>query len=312
MSGVIPAGAEGLSPFLAARSVELSQTIEGGTEGLVPGESVTRTVTATIRGTSPMFLPSLLADHRVEGMRAYANDPIVETQGSGGDVSGTRVEKVTLIAEGVGSGMAPAVELEWFDLDTGTLQTARIDAFPLSVVGPPAASATAAQEGPDLRDLAVLATMGLVCLTTLLLMLRYALPRARRLLSAIRQRWRHSEPQGWIALRRVIRQRDYAGLRPAIDTWTRRLDVPYIARDPSLQRSLTGLGEARYGSRTGPERQDWQDIERRLRQLRRAARASLGETNLPPLNRTSCPSSEFSGMLGPFPNGGSGSFSVQV
>jgi hypothetical protein len=287
ISGVIPTGAEGLSPFLAARSVELSQAIEGVTEGLVPGESVTRTVTATIRGTSPMFLPSLLTDHQIEGIRAYVSDPIVETQGAGADISGTRVEKVTLIAEGGGNGMAPAVELAWFNLDTGTLQTARIDAFPLSVDGPPAAAATAVQEGPDLRSLAVLGGIALVGLTILLLMLRYILPRARRLLSDIRQRWQHSELQGWRALRRVIRQRDYPGLRPAIDTWTRRLDAPSIARDPSLQRSLTGLGEARYGSRTGPERQDWQGIERRLRQLRCGARASLGETNLPPLNRTS-------------------------
>jgi hypothetical protein len=287
MSGVIPAGAEDLSPFLAARSVELTQTIEGLTEGLSPGESVTRTVTATIRGTSPMFLPSLLAEHQIAGMRAYVSDPVVETRGEGGELSGTRVEKVTLIAEGGGSGMAPAVELAWFNLDTGTVQTARIDAFPLSVDGPLAESATAGQDGPDMRSLAVLGGMALAILTIVLLMLRYGLPPARRLLSDIRQRWRHSELQGWCSLRSVIRQRDYAGLRPAIDTWTRRLDAHSIAHDRTLQKSLTGLGEARYSTRTGMDQQHWQSIKRRLVQLRHAARASLRETSLPPLNRTS-------------------------
>lgn len=287
MSGVIPAGAEGLSPFLAARAVELSQTIEGGTEGLVPGESVTRTVTATIRGTSPMFLPSLLPGHDVAGMRAYASDPVIETFDADGELSGTRVEKVTLIAEGGGSGMAPAVELAWFNLDSGTVEVARLDAIPLSVDAPPATSVASNQDSLDLRKLAFFSGMLIVGLAVALLMVRYGLPPARRLLSNIRQRWLLSELQSWRSLRRVVRRRDYPALRPMIDTWTRRLGVSGVENHPALQKSLTALGEARYSSRAGQAHEDWRSVERSLIQLRHKARASFPEDNLPQLNQAS-------------------------
>ena len=46
LTGVIPAGAEGLDPFIAAQSLELNQAIEGTPDKMVAGDSVTRRVVA--------------------------------------------------------------------------------------------------------------------------------------------------------------------------------------------------------------------------------------------------------------------------
>lgn len=76
-SGVVPEGAEGLDPFIAAESLELVQEIEGEPAAMVPGDSVIRTVTAKVRGTSPMFLPDLLSPTAVDGVAAYPDEPVL-------------------------------------------------------------------------------------------------------------------------------------------------------------------------------------------------------------------------------------------
>ncbi|TNF63249.1 MAG: hypothetical protein EP307_05425 [Rhodobacteraceae bacterium] len=286
-SGVVPPGAEGLSPFLAARSVELDQRVEGPTEGLAPGDSVIRVVTAKISGTSPMFLPPLLGEHDITGIRAYGNDHVIETQGTGADISGTRTEKITLIAESGGSGTAPAVELSWFNLDTGKLETTRLEAIPFSVDAPPASVAGPRRESLNLRELAFAGVALIVGLAALLLTARYGLPPAQRAVEDIRQRWQHSEYQGWRAVRHFVRRRDYPGLRPAIDTWLQRLNAVGLQEETDLRQSLGRLGEARYSPRAGQVQEDWRELERSLARLRRTSHASVRKSMLPPLNRSS-------------------------
>lgn len=78
LSGVVPEGAAGLHPFVAAEALVLTQSVEGETEGMAPGDSAVRTVRATIRGTSPIFIPRLLPLHAIAGVGSYADEPVVE------------------------------------------------------------------------------------------------------------------------------------------------------------------------------------------------------------------------------------------
>jgi hypothetical protein len=73
--GVVPEGAEGLDPFIAADALELEQTVDGEPGAMAPGDSVTRAVVATVSGTSPMFLPDLLVPVVVDGIASYPDEP---------------------------------------------------------------------------------------------------------------------------------------------------------------------------------------------------------------------------------------------
>ena len=125
--GVVPAGAEGLDPFVAATSLELAQTIEGEPGAMTPGDSVTRTVVATVAGTAPMFLPELMPPVAIEGVAAYPDEPLIAETDDRGTLGGSRTERVTLVAEGGGSGAVPAVTLDWYDLETGRVETASVE-----------------------------------------------------------------------------------------------------------------------------------------------------------------------------------------
>ncbi|WP_258087679.1 hypothetical protein, partial [Xenorhabdus bovienii] len=59
VTGVLPEGAEDLSPFVAATKLTLKQDIEGTTEDMDAGQSFSRVLTAEVDGLSPYFLPTL-------------------------------------------------------------------------------------------------------------------------------------------------------------------------------------------------------------------------------------------------------------
>ena len=167
VTGIVPEGAAGLDPFVAADGLVLEQTLDGDPSAMVPGDSVVRTVTATIRGTPPMFLPPLIAASPVEGVRAYPDEPVLAETSGRGVVSGTRTERVTYVAEGGGAGEIPAVTLDWYDLGSGEITTAAVDGFAIAVDGPPAAAAMA--EPRDLRMMALWGAAVLLLLAALAL-----------------------------------------------------------------------------------------------------------------------------------------------
>lgn len=280
-SGVVPQGAEGLDPFLAAEALELEQEITGDPEAMVPGDSVTRTVTARIRGTSPMFLPDLLPATKVGGVAAYPDEPVLAEADDRGVLSGTRTERVTLVAEAGGSGEAPPVSLDWYNLDTGEVETATLEGFAIAVDGPPARSA----EPRDWRAIALTALAGTLALALALWLLRRFLPPLGRWLQARHAGWLASEAHAYADLRRAVGRRDYAALRPTLDAWAATAPGPDPRRHPGLQEALTQIGAARYG-RTTPDdaAAAWRALLSALPEARRASRASHPAAALPPMN----------------------------
>lgn len=282
-SGVVPAGAEGLDPFLAASDLTLTQEISGDPAAMVPGDSVTRTIAANVTGVSPMFLPALLAPDEVPGLAAYPDEPVIEERENRGDLSGTRQETVTYLAESGGSGTLAAIELEWFDIDTGTIETARVEEVEVAVEGPPAVLTD--PEGR--RRIAMLTVAGVALAACLALGLRLILPPLRRRASARRAARLASEDHAWHALTRVIARRDEGALHPALDTWAVRFEGPDPRRAAEVQDALAALGRARYGAGSGPAvapDDAWRALDAALRAARRQPAAATPDTALPPLN----------------------------
>ncbi|MCV6584865.1 MAG: hypothetical protein OIF47_04965 [Marinibacterium sp.] len=289
-SGVIPDGADGLDPFIAAQSLELSRDLQGDPQTMQPGDSLTLTLTARVGGVSPMFLPPLSPQIAVPGIAAYPDEPVVSEQDDRGVPGGTRVETTSLVAEGGGTGEVPAVTLDWYNITSGVVETATLTALPITVDGPPARRANP-------RDWRVLALGGLACAAALAL-LGWAGWRIRPVLRTARQarraRYMASERQAWDALQQVIRARDHTRLYAALDRWAGR--CPNDPR-PEAQMALLALGAARYGSQASGTDTDmdtdtgtdtgtvWRQLSTALHDARRIQTSKEATSPmLPPLN----------------------------
>lgn len=281
IAGVVPQGAEGLDPFIAADSLKLTQEVGQPTTGLKPGQSVKRTVTAQMEGASPIVLPQLMPEVRIDGIAVYLDEPSVSEEDERGVLSGTRTETVTLMAEGGAAGRVPGIELRWFNLKSGTIETATLDGFDISVEGPPAA-----RPAPE-RSTLMLAAAGLAALVVLAvfaLLIRRYWPRA---IDAYRRRQaRRLASKAWAerAMLKVIQRRDYPATLRAVDEWAARPPVTDAARIVPVYRALTGIGRSIYGQVEGkPQSGEWRTVSEAVRQVL-AGPPHSARNELPPLN----------------------------
>ncbi|MEM9220935.1 MAG: hypothetical protein AAGB11_00845 [Pseudomonadota bacterium] len=280
-TGMIPEGAESLDPFIAANDLTLTQEIEGKPVDMVPGDSVTRTITASIEGASPMFLPRLQPQPNLSGVAAYPDEPILNQHDARGLLTGTRVERVSYVAEGGGGGVVPEITLKWFDIDDKTVKTARVDGLEFSVEGPPATQTTAR----DWRSIAALVIAAFVLAATAAFLLRLTIPAIRGRISVFRETHRASEGFAWRQLKRTLNQRDYVVLASALEVWWERAGGSDPLQDDTVKTALLSLGAARYGqSAPARDSRSWDALERALTALRKRTRAPKTVGALRPLN----------------------------
>lgn len=279
IAATVPEGAEGLDPLILATGLALEQQVEGPEGALGQGDAVTRTVTATITGTSPLFIPPLIPDLATPAVQGYPRDPVVEeTQGRDG-LSGSRREAVTYVARHGGTLELPTITLEWFNLDTGAVETAEAPGQSYEVDAPP----PAAEVRLNWRRMALLAVGALALTALAALMLRRLAPPIRAWRARRRDAWQASERFAARAVRRAIAARDLDATHRALALWDAR--CPGMT-SPALNAALAAVGAARFGP--GPAGgADWQALNAAFaaeRHHRLAAEPATGA--LPPLNPT--------------------------
>ena len=281
ISGTVPPGAESLRPFIAATALELEQDVSETTTGLSPGDSVTRTLTATITGASPFSLPALMPHHLVPGMAEYPESPVVEENEDGGALSGTRIESVTLMAQGGGEGMAPEVVVHWYNLESGEIETATVPSFEISVIAPPPPPPK-----PDYTMLFRHGLMWLIAAAVLFALVRRAWPPTHEWLKQREQIRLASEKWAFDQLKDQIRSRDYSAMLAALETWSQRLPGAEPWRDPETSAVLTEMGSARFGTDVHDiELASWKRLSVAVESLRYRARARhMHQSALAPLN----------------------------
>jgi predicted CXXCH cytochrome family protein len=282
-AGVAPDGAGDLDPFIAAQALSLEQAVAGDLEGLAPGDAVTRTITARITGTSPVFLPPLSAALDTGGLAAYPKEPVVSETLDRGRLSGERIEAVTYVASAGGAFQLPPVRLDWFNLNTGRVETAEIDGLEIVVSGDVAASS----DERAARWPALLAALALLVLAAI----AWAAWRLAPLVGAWRQRrrvaWQASERFACQAVRSALRARDLAAALSAKTVWDTRLPPTAQRAETALDGAFVRLSAARYGRTPGtPDAADWAAAEAALAQARdaRMAASRLGCGAAPSLN----------------------------
>lgn len=284
-AGTAPQGAEDLDPFIAAEVLTLEQTIEGEPDKLEPGAAITRSVTARVTGTSPIFLPPLIPPFMAEGISAYPKEPVVTEKAERGVVAGERVESVTYVAEAGGRHTVPAIRLRWFNLNTRQVETTETPGFALVSRGP-----LPTRRSPlDWRAVMAWAVGGVL----LVVLVGTTAIRRWPSISAWRQR-RHeaylgSEAFAFAQAKAALRNHKFGEAVRAVAVWSGRLPYAAKAEQTRLSEALAHLGARFYGrAPQPPANRQWSETLTALRIARRerlaASSAARANHGLPSLN----------------------------
>ncbi|MBN8432066.1 BatD family protein [Microbulbifer salipaludis] len=268
-----PKGAETLKPYIAARQLTLEQRIEGDPQSLQPGDSFSRTVIATIEGSTVMFLPQMLGTTTPSGLAAYADTPSAEDGGTGNGNRGTRVEKVTYVAESPTRGTLPGITLRWYDLDDGSIQTSTLDAIDVRVKGAPITRPRSPEAW--LITLALVGGLGWLAW-------RYLPPFITRIRKRLIKRQQADGTAQVRQLQSAIKQRNYSAALAAATSLHN--DTDYIRSE--IPSALLALGRAQYGNTpasasTAPL---WQRLELATDAFAARRRSRKDRQALPPMN----------------------------
>lgn len=287
----VPAGARGLDPLIIAEAFTVDQQLQGLPETgqeIPAGEAVTRIVTAAISGTTAVMIPQLTPDLPDDGtgqgaLRAYPKDPTIHETENRGDLSGQRIEEITYVAQRNGAVTLPAISVDWFNLDTGKVETARLPEIDLTVTG----AETLPGLPRDPVDLFRLLLAGVGAAGLVWAVWHWGGPVLRGRITVWRAQWLGSERFASRRVVRAIRTRNLAGVMVGLGQW--RLFFPQATQADltDLDRALTAVGRAEFGPASGAP-PDWAELARQFRatrgRLRRIARAGRTRRALPPLN----------------------------
>ncbi len=129
----IPAGAEGLDPYLAGESLSFERIVSEVEQPLSVGDALVVQYRATLSGMPSVFLPPLAPEVQSAIATAYPEEPALSDAGAEAE----RLEKITLVFEHGGQLQLPGQTIVWWNTSTGQVEEARIAPLLLDVAGPP-------------------------------------------------------------------------------------------------------------------------------------------------------------------------------
>lgn len=300
----IPPEAVDLGYFIATTDFALGEEVVPDTRELAVGEALSRTVTMTVNGALSMVIPPL-AFAPIPGLAVYPEPPVVNDSSSerGREIVGTRIEKVSYVAEEPGHYQLPEIRLMWWDVQTKRMRSASAAAIDLNVVANPELSSEfalppepASEEG---GDEATRVSLGDV-------VRRFVGPIAAVVLLAFGVRWLsgvvrsrvepvETEATYFGHFRRAARSADPRATARSLMLWLDRRrdqsppalfrDFRCEAADPLLDREAEALDEILYAD--SREAAGWSGVElyRRVDVARRKHRHTKASGDeLPPLN----------------------------
>ena len=282
--GQVPEGAESLEPYIAGRSLSLRLDVEGELDSLEAGDAVVLEYVAELDGLPAIFIPPLAPELQLVGASIYADVPDVED-----GPPARRSEKLTLVFDAGGAFSIPGRELDYWNTQSKSIETAVADGLVISVAGPPVPPPAGEIPGAPswLRLVAFVA--GSIAL--LIVAWRGAPALARRYRNAAERR-RQTEDYAFRQLTNALESNDSPVAYRALLRWLERLEPGMDARtfakgygDEPLSAAFTALSAAVYhdAGTVG----DLRPIRRKLAAARRrylAGDRPGSVRQLPPLN----------------------------
>ncbi|MEG7523179.1 MAG: BatD family protein [Chromatiales bacterium] len=120
--------------WLPARSLQLVETGLARNNQQIAGKPLTRTIMLFADGLTSAQLPAIDM-HLPEGVKQYPDRPKMKDNLSGAGITGSRQNKVTLVAANPGDYKLPAIEIPWWNTETDQMETARLPARNIEVLG---------------------------------------------------------------------------------------------------------------------------------------------------------------------------------
>lgn len=284
-TGTLPPGAETLNPPILASGFTLEQSIEGEGE-LQVGGAITRTITAQIDGTTPILIPVLMPQDAADPaapLRGYAREPVVTTREERGQMSGTRVETVSYVAQAGGTGELPPITFSWFNVETDSIETAALEGISVTIAEPPAPPWR-----PDAQSVIRLLAWAVGAAVLGWLLVRYGLPWLRAARDHARITWQGSERFAHHQVLKALRARRLSTVLPALEQWQRFFPDLDAAEREAILQALAEVGALAHSPHadTTPDAA-WRALDAAFRRIRTRAlhnARSTAQPALQPLN----------------------------
>lgn len=262
----VPEDARDLSPLIVAQGLTLTEELEGFEDTLAPGDAVTRTITTKVTGTSPLFVPPLLAPFANEAIQPYPKEATVTESENRGILSGVRVDTVTYVARYGGQVILPEIQVQWFDIENDAIVTETLAEHRFHVDGP------AAPREPLFtpKQITILAGAAVVLGLIVWGFIRYVWPVISLRRQRRKEQYLQSEVYAASLVRAAIQARDLHETAHARQIWERRT-TPAADNDvDAFEQSLFEIGRARFGSVSHSGEASWNDVMARFEALRTA------------------------------------------
>jgi len=124
--------------WLPARDVRLSDSWSREPDRLRAGEPISRTITISALGQLETQIP-VIEPPTVDGVNVYPDKPALDRRFESGGIRGIRRDQYAMIANVSGDLELPAVELPWWDIDSGEWRVARLPARQVAILPSPTA-----------------------------------------------------------------------------------------------------------------------------------------------------------------------------
>ena len=284
-SATVPEGAEGLDPVVLADALTITQDISTAEGSMAVGDAITRSLTLSVSGTSPLFLPPLLDGTTPEGLRAYPQDPKVAESFDRGVLSGKRSEQVSYIATQPGPVDLAPVRLSWFNLTSRQIETVELEGATYEIEAGPTAS-------PGINPALAWKVLVSFCLGALALWVfwRFARPPLKAEISRRKAAYLRSETFAYRCVSQAIGRRDVNDMIRTLETWTHLLEPVPAEIAGELEHAMLAVTGAAYSAERPGQNDDegrWSALERAVSRARRTTRSRSrrghGDT-LPALN----------------------------
>ena len=124
--------AQASTPWLPARDLRLQEEWTDNPPRFRIGEPVTRTLTLVADGIAAAQLPALVRT-LPDGLKQYSDQPVVRDEKRSTGLLGVRQEKIAIMPSRPGHYELPAIEVPWWNIETGQQEVARIPARSIEV-----------------------------------------------------------------------------------------------------------------------------------------------------------------------------------
>ncbi|WP_047489021.1 BatD family protein [Terriglobus sp. TAA 43] len=287
----VPAAARDLSYFLPTTQLTIAEKWSPSLKKVRAGDTVERTVTITASKTQAMLIPPLQFS-APDGLRIYGSEPVVREQKTprGDFIYGQRVETAKYYVEKPGGYTLPAIELQWWNLNTHRLATASLPAISFQAAANPSLIAELPPPQPNAQTMqaptkkaaihwrrnALITLQGILCLAVIFLcylVVRTLAPHA----IALRKKQQQSEGAYFHRLIHAAKKDDAQLSYGCLLQWFVRVypnqsfsDVVALHITPDLQAQISELTGSLYAE-TGSSQWTGRSFAKELRQFRATA-----------------------------------------